>query len=68
MATQKGKKWSAKQERLARVDPYGLEEAALEELEGWNPTMADRRVRDAGYTGADDWREAKPAQGAAHKH
>jgi hypothetical protein len=68
MATQKGKKWSAKQERLSRTDPYGLEEGALEELEGWDPTMADRRVRDAGYTRADDWREAKPAHGSDSKH
>jgi hypothetical protein len=67
MATQKGKKWSAKHQRLQRTDPYGLEEAALEGLEGWNSTMAERRVRDAGVTKADDWREAKPAQDHSHK-
>jgi hypothetical protein len=68
MATQKGKKWSAKHPRMPRADPYGLEEAAQEELEGWNPGMADRRVRDAGFTRADDWREAKPAPSQGAKH
>jgi hypothetical protein len=61
MATQKGKHWSAKYERRMRRDPYGLEEEALDDDQGWSPGMPERRVRDAGYRGADDWREAKAA-------